>query len=46
MPNLDVNVFEHTSHWNGFSPVWVRMWFTILALWLKDLQQTSHRYGF
>lgn len=35
-----------TSHWKGFSPVWVLLCSSRPRFWLKALLQSEHLYGF
>lgn len=37
---------ELTSHWKGFSPVWVLMCSSRPRFWLKALLHSKHWYGF
>lgn len=39
------NPFPHTSHWYGFSPVWMRICVVSWFFFLKDLSQWVQRWG-
>lgn len=42
----DKGIDQLTSHWNGFSPVWVLMCSSRPRFWLKALLHSEHWYGF
>ena len=41
-----LNVLLQISHWNGFSPVWMRIWICFFAFSLNFLSQNSQENGF